>query len=551
MHDKEKEVAQWDQWLVNAVQKIRSQKQRPALDRIYNSVRLLAEKEQLAVQSQRSPIAPIYNAPFETIGIDQVQRHIDRAVKKGLLLKIISKGCTAYKTPEKCERQLNLSNGSTEENPEVIKSVVKVFRELSEPDPTATSSSRDSNSNGCTLVQISDYLRQSHIIQFPATNQDLDNDSLVRRLVEGVLRKEISKGHVELHGEHYRLLSGGNGGSGSGGNGKSSVSSSSSDKNNMEHRSSVDDSSGSGSSRRDARQRRASASTPTVSPKEKVKHKLKAASTHTTDVSSSGSSGSSSFILSSSSLRESHPVFVTKSSMIAEPSNLSVKPKERKSPPKLKIKSGSLDPPSKPSTGTSTVLKLKSTSPPDRSVTKSAARSYSNPSSGTSKRGSSTDGSDKSFNFRSSDSKLKDENPLKLESVYETFSEVSRNIVSKPEKLSKSKDLIPTGGSNRKDYSLDEVSDSSSSNSSSNNSSSSTASSAVSKISSSSAASSTSVTSGGAVTTVTATKSKDKDMSARSAEVGSSSSVDTLKSHNTNSKGGEIGTKSSNDKTKG
>ncbi len=63
MLDKDKEKAdclQWNNWLVEAVRKIRIQKQRPGLDRIYNAVRLLAEKKELAVQKLASPISPLF-----------------------------------------------------------------------------------------------------------------------------------------------------------------------------------------------------------------------------------------------------------------------------------------------------------------------------------------------------------------------------------------------------------------------------------------------------------------------------------------------------------
>jgi hypothetical protein len=109
MQDK-KEQETWETWLVEAVRKIRAQKQRPGLDRIYNAVRLLAEKEQQADHEKKSPIAPIYHIKFDTIQVATVQKQLDRVVSLGLLFKVISKGQLTYKTPDKCERTLKAGN---------------------------------------------------------------------------------------------------------------------------------------------------------------------------------------------------------------------------------------------------------------------------------------------------------------------------------------------------------------------------------------------------------------------------------------------------------
>lgn len=232
MLDKEKEIAQWDTWLVEAVKKIRIQKQRPGIDRIYHAVRLLAEKEQQAIQNQRSPIAPIYNVPFEPVGIDQVQKHLDRALKKGILLKILSKGQASFKcSAEKCDRNLNLVQQPSDI--EVSKIVVKVLKELSEVDPSSSqpstsisptkSQSGGGNSDGLKLNEIEEYIRYSHVIVYPSGIVQNSPEAIecVRPIVEKALEREISKGHVELKNGIYKLIA-------TGSNSKVSSSSSSS-----------------------------------------------------------------------------------------------------------------------------------------------------------------------------------------------------------------------------------------------------------------------------------------------------------------------------------
>jgi len=204
MLEKEKEQAQWDTWLVEAVRKIRMQKQRPGLDRIYNAVRLIAEKEHQAEQSQRSPIAPIYNMQFNQIQVVQVQRHLDRAVKSGLLLKVISKGQTTYKTPEKCERQLNLIQCSPED---LSKCVIKVVKELSETDPTAnpgsSSTTRKVNTTGFSLQTISEYIRHSHVIAFPP--EETQPDDFLLGKVEEALTREVKRNKLDFVDDLYKI----------------------------------------------------------------------------------------------------------------------------------------------------------------------------------------------------------------------------------------------------------------------------------------------------------------------------------------------------------
>ncbi|XP_021960551.1 uncharacterized protein LOC110856375 isoform X2 [Folsomia candida] len=219
------EAVQWDAWLVEAVRKVRSQKQRPGLDRIYNAVRLLAEKKELAEQKAASPISPLFPTQFEHIKLALVQRHLDRVVREGILLKVISKGQTTYKTPDKCERVLNLAAATDDE---ISKCFIKVLRELSEPDPTTPSppppTSSSSKSSllskpppvGFTLDQILEYLLHSHLLApLPGEGDDTSPPpplasppDFLREKITPLLHTDLilRKGKVQLvDGIYYKI----------------------------------------------------------------------------------------------------------------------------------------------------------------------------------------------------------------------------------------------------------------------------------------------------------------------------------------------------------
>ncbi|XP_035710440.1 uncharacterized protein LOC118436434 [Folsomia candida] len=196
---------QWDAWLLEAVRKIRAQKQRPDANRIYNAVRFLAEK-----CAQNSSTSTSHPVKFEPIHMVLVQRNLDRAVRERLLLKVISKGQTTYKPPDKCtDRVMNLGISSDEE---ISKCFIKVLRELSEPDPTIRQQPYSSPllkkpPSGFTLDQIIDYLTQSHVLILPPGEQDDSPADFLHEKLSVLLEKEIlCRGRVEvIDGIYYKI----------------------------------------------------------------------------------------------------------------------------------------------------------------------------------------------------------------------------------------------------------------------------------------------------------------------------------------------------------
>ncbi|CAH0564032.1 unnamed protein product [Brassicogethes aeneus] len=130
------EVSQevWSQWFLDAIRKIRSQKQRPSVERICHAIR-----------------------QHHNYHEDVVAEHLEAAVKAGAVLKVFNKGQSSYKDPGGLQsRTLNINKGA-----DLCKVVTKAVRELGERE-------------GSTVKSIEKYIRQSHtIVESP--EHDLKN----------------------------------------------------------------------------------------------------------------------------------------------------------------------------------------------------------------------------------------------------------------------------------------------------------------------------------------------------------------------------------------
>ncbi|KAK9745484.1 linker histone H1 and H5 family [Popillia japonica] len=114
----------WSRWILAAIRKIRSQKQRPSVERICHAIK-----------------------QHHNYHEDVVAEHLETAVKQGTVLKVYNKGQSSYKDPGGLQtRTLNIEKGC-----DLSKVVAKAVRELGERD-------------GSTLKSIEKYVRQSHTI---------------------------------------------------------------------------------------------------------------------------------------------------------------------------------------------------------------------------------------------------------------------------------------------------------------------------------------------------------------------------------------------------
>lgn len=130
------EVSQeiWSKWILDAIRKIRSQKQRPSVERICHAIR-----------------------QHHNYHEDVVAEHLERAVKDCAVLKVFNKGQSSYKDPGGLQnRTLRVEKGG-----DLSKVVAKAVRELGERD-------------GSTVKTIEKYIRQSHTV-VESAEADLKN----------------------------------------------------------------------------------------------------------------------------------------------------------------------------------------------------------------------------------------------------------------------------------------------------------------------------------------------------------------------------------------
>lgn len=114
----------WSRWILDAIRKIRSQKQRPSVERICHAIR-----------------------QHHNFHEDVVAEHLETAVKDGTVLKVFNKGQSSYKDPGGLQnRTLKIQKGA-----DLSKVVAKAVRELGERD-------------GSTIKSIEKYIRQSHTV---------------------------------------------------------------------------------------------------------------------------------------------------------------------------------------------------------------------------------------------------------------------------------------------------------------------------------------------------------------------------------------------------
>jgi histone acetyltransferase MYST4 len=152
--------AKWTTWILEAIRKIRSQKQRPSVERICSAIR-----------------------QHHSFSEDVIADHLEQAVKEGSVLKVFNKGQNSYKDPGGLQsRQLNVTEGT-----DLSKVIAKATRELGKRE-------------GSTLKSIEKYIRQSHAVNL--ASGDVDFRSLLRISV----KRAVARGLVTQEGRLFRCL---------------------------------------------------------------------------------------------------------------------------------------------------------------------------------------------------------------------------------------------------------------------------------------------------------------------------------------------------------
>lgn len=147
----------WSAWFLDAIRKIRSQKQRPSVERICHAIR-----------------------QHHNFHEEDIAEHLEVAVKRGDVLKIFNKGQSSYKDPGGLQSKTLKVTKSTD----LSKVLGKAVRELGERE-------------GSTLKSIERYIRQSHTVE-----EEAEGD--LRTALKMSAKRAVDRGLVLQDGRLFR-----------------------------------------------------------------------------------------------------------------------------------------------------------------------------------------------------------------------------------------------------------------------------------------------------------------------------------------------------------
>ncbi|CAG9856989.1 unnamed protein product [Phyllotreta striolata] len=153
------EVSQqvWSEWILEAIRKIRAQKQRPSVERICHAIR------------------QHHNYHEDVIG-----EHLEQAVRAGTVLKVFNKGQSSYKDPgDLPNRSLKIEQGV-----DITKAVAKAVRELGERD-------------GSSAKSIERHIRKSHSVEEKAEHD-------LKTAIQAAVQRALAKNIIIEQGKNYK-----------------------------------------------------------------------------------------------------------------------------------------------------------------------------------------------------------------------------------------------------------------------------------------------------------------------------------------------------------
>ncbi|GBP58582.1 hypothetical protein EVAR_40865_1 [Eumeta japonica] len=147
----------WKRWILEAIHKIRSQKQRPSVERICHAIR-----------------------QHHNYHEDVVSERLEYAVREGAVLKVYNKGQSSYKDPGGLQsKALRFSPDA-----DVSRAVAKAVRELGERD-------------GSSLRSIERYIRQAYVVK-------VEGGADVRTVLRAGARRAVARGLLVQHANGYK-----------------------------------------------------------------------------------------------------------------------------------------------------------------------------------------------------------------------------------------------------------------------------------------------------------------------------------------------------------
>lgn len=152
--------AVWHKWFLDAISKIRSQKQRPSADRICHAIR-----------------------QHHQFSEDIIKEQLEKSVAEKAILKVLNKGICSYKDPD-CNQTRNVH---VSKDSDLTRIVYKAIKELNEP-------------KGSTLKSIEKYVQHSNAL-------DLESDLDLTSLIKTTLKRAIEKNIVIQEGKVFKINS--------------------------------------------------------------------------------------------------------------------------------------------------------------------------------------------------------------------------------------------------------------------------------------------------------------------------------------------------------
>ncbi|CAH0720552.1 unnamed protein product, partial [Brenthis ino] len=147
----------WKRWILEAIHKIRSQKQRPSVERICHAIR-----------------------QHHNYHEDVVSERLERAVREGVVLKVYNKGQSSYKDPGGLQSKILRIAADVD----VSRAVAKAVRELGERD-------------GSNLKTIEKHLRQAYQVS-------VEENTDVRNILRAAAKRAVARGLLVHHAGNYK-----------------------------------------------------------------------------------------------------------------------------------------------------------------------------------------------------------------------------------------------------------------------------------------------------------------------------------------------------------
>lgn len=148
----------WKRWILEAIHKIRSQKQRPSVERICHAIR-----------------------QHHNYHEDVVSERLEKAVRDGAVLKVYNKGQSTYKDP--CGVQNKILRIAPDAD--ITRVVAKAVRELGERD-------------GSNLKSIEKHLRQAYQVS-------VEENSDVRAILRAAAKRAVARGLLTNTSGNYQV----------------------------------------------------------------------------------------------------------------------------------------------------------------------------------------------------------------------------------------------------------------------------------------------------------------------------------------------------------